>query len=617
MAETLEFPAGHVRLGSSAGQPITRRDGHLKVTGAGHVRRRQSSGWPALRGDRHQQHRPRPCHVPRCRRRQGPSGRGGGDHPGQPPAAGARSGREGPHAVVAHRGAAGRHRALRRPADRCGRRRDAGGRQRGRPPPRPALRRRAGADRSRPRRGVRAGSRRHRRRTVHDQGRRRGRVRGRRPPHPDRYRDAAAVPQRAGAARHRRRVGRRPADARRAEPGDRHRPQRLRRLLRRAGGERSPSQPLHRRRLRVQGDPQRAAAPVHPRRADGGAAGQAGAAARSDVRTRRPSRRHAPACDAGGGRGGPADGARAPRAVDHVDLRRLSRAGGQRIAQPLRHAGADDTPHRCARRHRHARPHARPRRGDGLGRPRVRDGRGGRGGRPRPAGVSPPQLCRDGSSDRPAVLLQGAAQVLRRGGEALRLGRAPARPAADARRCRPPRRLGHGDGPLPVADVPGPGHRCAAPGRDGHRRDIGRRDGSGRADGAGADRRRRSRPRRRQGRVPRRLLRVARRRRRRRLRPHRHGRQRDLRRRQRCDPEARGYCHRRSRLASLRRRQHRCHRPWRSPPPRRRREPQRVPTSTSCSAPVWHRWKAPAPGPATPPTRRTTPCSPTARSSPR
>ncbi|RAI00278.1 dehydrogenase [Acuticoccus sediminis] len=34
MAETLEFPTGHVRLGSSAGQPITRRDGHLKVTGA-------------------------------------------------------------------------------------------------------------------------------------------------------------------------------------------------------------------------------------------------------------------------------------------------------------------------------------------------------------------------------------------------------------------------------------------------------------------------------------------------------------------------------------------------------------------------------------------------------
>lgn len=33
MAETLQFPSGHVRLGSSAGQPITRRDGPLKVTG--------------------------------------------------------------------------------------------------------------------------------------------------------------------------------------------------------------------------------------------------------------------------------------------------------------------------------------------------------------------------------------------------------------------------------------------------------------------------------------------------------------------------------------------------------------------------------------------------------
>ena len=34
MAETLQFPTGHVRLGSNAGQPITRRDGVLKVTGA-------------------------------------------------------------------------------------------------------------------------------------------------------------------------------------------------------------------------------------------------------------------------------------------------------------------------------------------------------------------------------------------------------------------------------------------------------------------------------------------------------------------------------------------------------------------------------------------------------
>ena len=34
MAETLQFPTGHVRLGSNAGQPITRRDGILKVTGA-------------------------------------------------------------------------------------------------------------------------------------------------------------------------------------------------------------------------------------------------------------------------------------------------------------------------------------------------------------------------------------------------------------------------------------------------------------------------------------------------------------------------------------------------------------------------------------------------------
>ncbi|UOM34098.1 xanthine dehydrogenase family protein molybdopterin-binding subunit [Acuticoccus sp. I52.16.1] len=34
MAETLDASTGHVRLGSNAGQPITRRDGHAKVTGA-------------------------------------------------------------------------------------------------------------------------------------------------------------------------------------------------------------------------------------------------------------------------------------------------------------------------------------------------------------------------------------------------------------------------------------------------------------------------------------------------------------------------------------------------------------------------------------------------------
>ena len=33
MAETLQFPARHVRLGSNAGQPFTRREGVLKVTG--------------------------------------------------------------------------------------------------------------------------------------------------------------------------------------------------------------------------------------------------------------------------------------------------------------------------------------------------------------------------------------------------------------------------------------------------------------------------------------------------------------------------------------------------------------------------------------------------------
>ena len=34
MPEALPFPTAHVRFGSSSGQPLTRRDGQLKVTGA-------------------------------------------------------------------------------------------------------------------------------------------------------------------------------------------------------------------------------------------------------------------------------------------------------------------------------------------------------------------------------------------------------------------------------------------------------------------------------------------------------------------------------------------------------------------------------------------------------
>ena len=34
MPDTLQTPAGHVRLGSNSGQPMTRRDGVAKVTGA-------------------------------------------------------------------------------------------------------------------------------------------------------------------------------------------------------------------------------------------------------------------------------------------------------------------------------------------------------------------------------------------------------------------------------------------------------------------------------------------------------------------------------------------------------------------------------------------------------
>ena len=51
------------------------------------------------------------------------------------------------------------------------------------------------------------------------------------------------------------------------------------------------------------------------------------------------------------------------------------------------------------------------------------------------------------------------------GAERFGWSRASARAAADARRCRLARRLGHGHGDLPGADVPGRGARGAPPRR--------------------------------------------------------------------------------------------------------------------------------------------------------
>ena len=89
MPDTLPFPSAHVRLGSNSGQPLTRRDGLLKVTGAATY---AADNHPAgmlhavvavstiARG-----------RVAFARRRggQGASRRRRGDHAGEPPAAGA------------------------------------------------------------------------------------------------------------------------------------------------------------------------------------------------------------------------------------------------------------------------------------------------------------------------------------------------------------------------------------------------------------------------------------------------------------------------------------------------------------------------------------------------
>ena len=59
---TLTQAPAHIRMGSSIGQPLTRRDGVLKVTGARPLRRRQPPARHALCRAGGQQHRARPRH---------------------------------------------------------------------------------------------------------------------------------------------------------------------------------------------------------------------------------------------------------------------------------------------------------------------------------------------------------------------------------------------------------------------------------------------------------------------------------------------------------------------------------------------------------------------------
>ncbi|MGY4447132.1 CO/xanthine dehydrogenase Mo-binding subunit [Bradyrhizobium sp. i1.3.1] len=109
--------------------------------------------------------------------------------------------------------------------------------------------------------------------------------------------------------------------------------------------------------------------------------------------------------------------------------------------------------------------HACARRGHRLDRARKRDRRNGLGLRHRSAGFPPEELRRGRADHWQAVFVQGAACLLRAGRGALRLVEAFAPAAADARRCWPSRRLGHGHRDLPGADVPGRSARGAPPRR--------------------------------------------------------------------------------------------------------------------------------------------------------
>ena len=86
---------------------------------------------------------------------------------------------------------------------------------------------------------------------------------------------------------------------------------------------------------------------------------------------------------------------------DDQQLRRLPRAGGQRLAQPLRQPGDRDHAHAaCASTPARPGPMRAPGEASRLGRARMRDRRGGRGLRPRSARVPPAQLRRGRSGHR-------------------------------------------------------------------------------------------------------------------------------------------------------------------------------------------------------------------------
>ena len=221
-------------------------------------------------------------------------------------------------------------------------------------------------------------------------------------------------------------------------------------------GERADPLALPRRRLRLEGDPQRPADPRHPRRAHAEAARQARADPRADVRPRRPSRRDLADAAPGHGRSGHLTALHHHSHLRHLELRRIPRAGGQRLAAALcqpRDSGrasraCGSTPARRARCARRARPRDRRRSRSAIDEAAEACGMDPLEFRLANYAETEPGTGRPFSSK---ALRECYAEGAKRFGWSGR----PLAAAPDARRERLSRRLGHGHGGLPLPAFPG------------------------------------------------------------------------------------------------------------------------------------------------------------------
>ncbi len=240
-----------------------------------------------------------------------------------------------------------------------------------------------------------------------------------------------------------------------------------------------------------------AADPRHHGRPPRRPPGQAGAAARADVRPGRPSRADPADAAPGRRRAMAADGARAttprpPPARSTISSSRRPMPRHALYASPA----ISDVARGGAARHRHAAVHARARRGLRQRRAGKRDRRDGTGLRHGPAGVPAEELRRGRADDaasrspprRCASAIGKAPSGSAGPGARWRRGRCGTKPACWSAGAWA-RRLFPGD------HVPGPGAGGAAAGWLGRGGDRRARHGPGRLDRAGPDRGRRAGPR--------------------------------------------------------------------------------------------------------------------------